>query len=47
MSEQKKNEKPVCSFCGNDSYTKVVLQGYKEEKPVLVCTNCLPKLIHG
>ncbi len=47
MSEEKKEVKPVCSFCGNDSHQKVILQGWKEEKQVFVCTACMPRLIHG
>lgn len=47
MSEEKKEVKVVCAFCGNSSHDKVVLQGWKDDKPVLVCTACLPRLIHG
>jgi hypothetical protein len=40
-------EKPVCSFCGNTSHDKVLLHGIYQEKPVFVCTACMPRLIHG
>jgi hypothetical protein len=36
-----------CFVCGADDKTRVYLPCYAEGKEKIVCTRCLPMLIHG
>ncbi len=36
-----------CFVCGTDDKTRVYLPCYSEGKEKIVCTRCLPMLIHG
>jgi len=36
-----------CFVCGADDKTRVYLPCYSEGKEKIVCTRCLPMLIHG
>jgi hypothetical protein len=36
-----------CFVCGTDDKTRVYLPCYHEDTEKIVCTRCLPMLIHG
>jgi len=36
-----------CFVCGTDDKTRVYLPSYHEGEEKIVCTRCLPMLIHG
>jgi len=41
------NKEIKCFVCNNDEKSRVYLPCYHEGKEKMVCTRCLPMLIHG
>ena len=41
------NKEIKCFVCGSDDKEKTFLPCYNEGKEKIVCTRCLPMLIHG